>query len=126
MSFIGRVIWLLFSLVAIIAAMIFATSNTHMAELYFWPLDGRLSISLWILVLGALVAGAIFGGGLVWISLIAARTRNWRLERRLGKAEKRASVAEDKLTEANSDRDSPSMALTGGSIAPIARLPSDR
>ncbi|MEC8089188.1 MAG: LapA family protein, partial [Pseudomonadota bacterium] len=49
------------------------------------------------LVLGAMATGALFGGGIVWLSLVAARTRNWALQRRLGKAEKRAATAEDQL-----------------------------
>ena len=45
--------------------------------------------------------------GIVWLSLVAARTRNWALQRRLGKAEKRAATAEDQLaaTSAGTDTD---------------------
>ena len=50
-----------------------------------------------VAVAGAMATGALFGGGIVWLSLVAARTRNWALQRRLGKAEKRAATAEDQL-----------------------------
>ena len=62
-----------------------------------WPLTGELEIALWMLALGAMATGAFLGGGLVWLSLVAARTRNWSLQRRLGKAEERAISAEDRL-----------------------------
>jgi hypothetical protein len=52
-----------------------------------------------MLTLGAACAGAIVGGGVVWLSLVAARSRNWRLKRQLGKAEQRAAKAENRLAE---------------------------
>ena len=54
-------------------------------------------MAAWVLVIGAMATGALFGGGIVWLSLFAARTRNWALQRRLSKAEKRAATAEDQL-----------------------------
>ena len=103
MRFIGRFIWLIISLLAILLAMIFAVSNTQSTMLRFWPFSGQLDIAVWGLALGAFIFGALFGGGLVWLSLVAARARNWRLQRALGKAEKRAAKAEDQLTAAATD-----------------------
>ena len=99
MRFIGRFLWVIISLGATALAMVFAVSNNHMATVRFWPVSGQLELATWILVLGAACAGALFGGGLVWMSLIAARSRNWRLQRQLGKAEQRATTAETKLAE---------------------------
>jgi len=103
MRFIGRFLWLIISLGAILLAMLFAVSNTQVTMLRFWPFAGQLDIAVWGLVLGAFVLGALFGGGLVWLSLVAARTRNWKLQRALGKAEKRAAKAEDQLAAAATD-----------------------
>ena len=99
MRFIGRFLWVIISLGATALAMVFAVSNNHMATVRFWPVSGQLELATWILFLGAACAGALFGGGLVWMSLIAARSRNWRLQRQLGKAEQRATTAETKLAE---------------------------
>jgi hypothetical protein len=77
--------------------MLFATSNTQIVSLQLWPFAGSLDLALWIIVLGALGTGAILGGGLVWLSVVAARASNWRLKRRLGKAETRATRAEEQL-----------------------------
>lgn len=106
MRFIGRFLWLIISLIAILLAMIFAVSNTQITMLRFWPFTGQLEVALWGLVLGAFVAGSLFGGGLVWLSLVAARTRNWKLRRELGKAEKRAAKAEDQVAAAETDTSS--------------------
>jgi len=103
MQFIGRFLWLIITLIAITLAMVFAISNTQTVILRFWPLTGELEIALWMLTLGAMAAGAFAGGGVVWLSLVAAKTRNWSLQRRLGKAEERAISAEDRLAAAEAD-----------------------
>ena len=97
MNFIGRFLWLILTITAISIAMVFAVSNTQQVTLHFWPFKGHLEIETGVLVIGAMATGALFGGGIVWLSLVAARTRNWALQRRLGKAEKRAATAEDRL-----------------------------
>ena len=103
MHLIGRFLWLIITLIAVAVAMVFAISNTQTVTLRFWPLTGQLDITLWMLTLGVLAVGAVFGGGLVWLSLIASRTRNWSLQRQLGKAEQRAISAEDRLAAAEAD-----------------------
>ena len=97
MRFLGRLVWSIISLLTITIAMLFATSNTQIVSLQLWPFAGSLDLALWIIVLGALGTGAILGGGLVWLSVVAARASNWRLKRRLGKAETRATRAEEQL-----------------------------
>ncbi len=89
MNFIGRFLWLILTIAAISLAMVFAVSNTQQVTLQFWPFTGQLEIAAWVLVIGAMATGALFGGGIVWLSLA--------LQRRLGKAEKRAATAEDQL-----------------------------
>ena len=97
MNLIGRFLWLIVTIFAIGIAMAFAVFNTQQVTLQFWPLSGQLEITAWVLVIGAMATGALFGGGIVWLSLVAARTRNWALQRHLGRAEKRAATAEDQL-----------------------------
>lgn len=103
MHFIGRFLWLITTLIAITLAMVFAISNTQTVILRLWPLTGEFEVTLWMLTLGAMTIGALVGGGIVWLSLVAARTRNWSLQRRLGKAEERAISAEDRLAAAEAD-----------------------
>ena len=103
MLFLGRLAWSLISLLAVLLAMLFATSNTQTIALRLWPLEGTFDLSVWMIALGAASAGALFGGGLVWLSLVAAKARNWGLQRRLGKAEQRAVSAEEQLDAVTSD-----------------------
>ena len=97
MNFIGRFLWLIITIATISLAMVFAVSNTQPVALQFWPFTSRVEVTVWLLVIGAMATGALFGGGIVWLSLVAAHTRNWALQRRLGKAEKSAATAENQL-----------------------------
>ena len=97
MRFLGRFFWVIISLGTTVIAMVFAASNNHMTMVKLWPLTGQLELATWMLALGAACAGAVIGGGLVWLSLVAAKSRNWRLQRQLGKAEQRATKAESRL-----------------------------
>ena len=62
MNFIGRFLWLILTIAAISLAMVFAVSNTQTVTLQFWPLNGQLELAAWILVIGAMAIGALFGG----------------------------------------------------------------
>ncbi len=103
MRFLGRLAWALISLLAVVLAMLFATSNTQTVALRLWPLESTFDLPVWMIALGAAGVGALFGGGLVWLSLMAAKAQNWRLRRRLGKAEQRAVSAEEQLDAVMSD-----------------------
>ena len=115
MRFLGRFFWVLISLGTTVIAMIFAVSNNHMATVKFWPLTGQIELATWMLALGAACAGAIIGGGLVWLSLVAATSRNWRLKRQLGKAEQRTAAAETRLAEVEEGEPARPTALGGPS-----------
>ena len=112
MGLIGRFLWLILSLAAVVLAMIFAASNTHVTTVRLWPFQERLELATWMLVILAACSGVLLGGGLVWMSLLAARSRNWRLRRQLGKAENRATQAEVRLAEIE-DTAAPQQTLGG-------------
>ena len=112
MGFIGRFLWLILSLAAVALAMVFAASNTHVTTVHLWPFQERLELATWMLVILAACTGALLGGGLVWMSLLAARSRNWRLRRQLGRAEDRAVQAEVRLAEIE-ETTAPQQALGG-------------
>ena len=114
MRFIGRLFWVIISLAVTVAAMIFAASNNHMTTVKFWPLTSQLELATWMLTLGAVCAGVIIGGGLVWLSLVAAKSRSWRLQHQLGKVEQRAIRAETRLAEVDDYADAAPPTGIGG------------
>lgn len=101
MRYIGRLLWLLFTIVAVVFAMAFATSNSEAITLQLWPFQSSIAGPTWLFILGGVGLGAIFGGLAVWISFIAIRTQHWRLTQKLVKTERRASEAEEQLAAMN-------------------------
>ena len=100
MRFIGRFLWLVISVVTVIISMAFAASNHSEVTLHLWPFETGLSLPVWLAVLGALGAGIVTGGLIVWLSTIAIRTRNWQMQKKLKKMEKRTNDAELRLADA--------------------------
>ena len=100
MRFIGRFLWLVITVVTVIISMVFAASNDSEVTLHLWPVETGLSLPVWLAVLGALGAGIVTGGLIVWLSTIAIRTRNWQMQQKLKKMEKRMNDAEVRLADA--------------------------
>jgi len=86
--------------VTVIISMAFAASNHSEVTLHLWPFETGLSLPVWLAVLGALGAGIVTGGLIVWLSTIAIRTRNWQMQKKLKKMEKRTNDAELRLADA--------------------------
>ena len=80
MRFIGRIAWLVLTMVVLIISMIFAASNDSEIALFLWPFENSLRLPVWLAVLGAFGAGIVIGGLMVWISTIGIRTRSWRAQ----------------------------------------------
>lgn len=103
MRYFGRLLWLAFTIVTVVFAMAFATSNAGSLTLYLWPFQSSISGPIWLFMLGGVGLGTLFGGVTVWFSFLAIRTRHWRLRKRMAKTERRASEAEEKLAAISSD-----------------------
>ena len=100
MRFIGRFLWLVISVVTVIISMAFAASNDSEVTLHLWPFEIGLSLPVWLAGLGALGAGIVTGGLIVWLSTIAIRARNWHMQKKLKKMEKQMNDAEVRLADA--------------------------
>jgi uncharacterized membrane protein len=94
MRFIGRLLWLIITVITVIFGMVFATSNNLAITLTLWPFETLLTMQVWLLVLSVFGAGVLIGGTFVWLSTLAIRARNWRLQKNVKKLEKKASAAE--------------------------------
>lgn len=108
MRFIGRLLWLIITVITVIFGMVFATSNNLAINLTLWPFESALSMPVWLLVLSVFGAGVLIGGTFVWLSTFAIRARNWRLQQNVKKLEKMANAAEANLKN-KSDNDTSKM-----------------
>ena len=100
MRLIGRFLWLVITVIAVIISMVFSASNDSEVTLYLWPFETGLSLPVWLALLGALGIGIVTGGLIVWLSTIAIRTRNWHAQKKLKNMEKRMSEAKAQLAYA--------------------------
>ena len=94
MRSIGRFLWLVITVVAVIVSMAFAASNDSEVTLHLWPFETGLGMPVWLAVLGAFGAGVTIGGFIVWLSTIAIRAKNWHTQKKLRKMEIRIKNAE--------------------------------
>jgi uncharacterized membrane protein YciS (DUF1049 family) len=112
MRLIGRFLWLVITVIAVIISMAFAASNDSEVILYLWPFETGLSLPVWLAVLGALGIGIVTGGLIVWLSTIAIRTRNWHAQKKLKKMEKRMNDAEVRLADAETQSSNDSVLIS--------------
>ena len=112
MRLIGRFLWLVITVIAVIISMAFAASNDSEVILYLWPFETGLSLPVWLAVLGALGIGIVTGGLIVWLSTIAIRTRNWQMQKKLKKMEKRMNDAEVRLADAETQSSNDSVLIS--------------
>ena len=112
MRLIGRFLWLVITVIAVIISMAFAASNDIEVTLHLWPFETGLSLPVWLAVLGALGAGIVTGGLIVWLSTIAIRTRNWHMQKKLKKMEKRMNDAEVRLADAETKSNNDSVLIS--------------
>ena len=75
------------------AFVVFAIANREPVMVNFWPFGITLEMPLFMLALGLLALGALFGGLLMWIPLLRWRARARARERRVAELESRLDLA---------------------------------
>jgi len=93
-----------------VAALVFALSNRQSIAVSLWPFDVDVLMPLYLIVLGSLALGALFGGGFIWIGTLQHRF----LARRLGKD---VVLLSDKLNEL--ERELAQLRAAASSHAPL-------
>lgn len=73
--------WLIGFPLALIA-ITFAVINRHPVTVDVWPFPWEISVPLYLLVLGALAVGIVFGGIFTWLSAAPVRGRAVKESRR--------------------------------------------
>tara|TARA_Y200000002_G_C22274023_1_gene493375 strand:+ start:93 stop:485 length:393 start_codon:yes stop_codon:yes gene_type:complete len=66
-DFISKLFWLM---IFILLSLIIATlvgSNSQLTTLRLWPIQGQLTVALWLPILLSFATGLIIGGLLIWL-----------------------------------------------------------
>ena len=65
-STVKRFLRFIFLVPITVCAVIFSISNKHSVLVFFWPIASSIEISVYLLSLGTLAVGFIFGFGFSW------------------------------------------------------------
>ena len=74
----GRLLWIIISVVMTGLAISFTVSNDAVIALSLWPFSQILTIPIWLSVIAAFVIGGSLGGALMWGQVLAIRAQLWR------------------------------------------------
>ena len=85
MQQLGRLLWLIITILLVIVAIAFATSNEALINLYLWPFDRTIAAPIWLVVMSSFIIGGLFSTAVLWAQWIAIRTKLWRLQSKLNK-----------------------------------------
>lgn len=85
MRTLGHLLWLSITLLLVMFAIVFATSNKTLITLYLWPFDSALTAPVWLLILSSFIIGGLLSAILIWGQWVAIRAKLWRLEGRFNK-----------------------------------------
>ena len=80
MRTLGRLLWLVISLILIIFSVVFAASNQTPVTLQLWPFETGLTLSIWLVFTSAFIMGGLLSGALIWGQWLAIRAKFWRLQ----------------------------------------------
>ena len=81
----GRLLWIIISVVMTGLAISFTVSNDAVIALSLWPFSQILNIPIWLSVIAAFVIGGSLGGALMWGQVLAIRTQLWRSQSQIRK-----------------------------------------
>ena len=83
----GRLIWLIITMLLVAIAIAFATSNEAVITLYLWPFDGMLTVPIWLAVMSSFIIGGLLSICLMWAQALAIRARLWNLQGKFNRLE---------------------------------------
>jgi len=82
----------------IVVVTVFSVVNRHVMTVDLWPLDMTANVRIFVVVLGALVIGVLWGGLGIWITGANGRCRARAASRRADVVENQASQAKAKVS----------------------------
>jgi uncharacterized integral membrane protein len=81
MRTLGRLLWLCITIILVVFAILFATSNEMTVTVQLWPFESQLTTPLWLALIAAFISGGVIGAILIWGQALATRARLWQLQR---------------------------------------------
>ncbi|MFW5834257.1 MAG: lipopolysaccharide assembly protein LapA domain-containing protein [Pseudomonadota bacterium] len=94
-----RLVRFLIAAVAAAYLVVFAVQNRGLVDVVLWPGFVPLTVSIWMLVLAALVIGVVLSGIVIWLSGMRWRSEANRAQRVLRSQEVRRQLAEQREEE---------------------------
>ena len=88
MQFLGRLVWMIITVMLVVVIVSFTISNDAIITLSLWPLTQNLDIPTWLFGIGAFLIGGFFGAILLGGQMLAIRAKLWRAETRIRKLDK--------------------------------------
>jgi uncharacterized integral membrane protein len=126
----GRLLWLSITLVLVMFAIVFATSNKTLTTLYLWPFNSALTAPVWLLILSSFIIGGLLSTILLWGQWLAIRAKLWRLEGRFNKLQAETDKITAESTAKTDDRYEQDYSLQDydqqGELAASNQLTADR
>ena len=114
----GRLIWLIITILLVTFAIVFATSNDTVINLYLWPFDGMLTAPIWLVVMSSFIIGGLLSICLMWAQALAIRATLWNLRGKFNRLETEMTLQRS-VAKKHSDKQS-----DGGRTANYAQEPS--
>ena len=97
----GRLIWLIITMLLVAIAIAFATSNEAVITLYLWPFDGMLTAPIWLVVVSSFIIGGLLSICLMWAQALAIRARLWNLQGKFNRLEAEMTQQQSVATKDN-------------------------
>ena len=95
----GRLLWIIISVLMTGLAISFTVSNGEVIALSLWPFSQILNIPIWLSVIAAFVIGGSLGGALMWGQVLAIRARLWRSQTQIRKLQTQLAQQAKNATE---------------------------
>ena len=100
----GRLLWIIISVVMTVLAISFTVSNDAVIALSLWPFSQILNIPIWLSVIAAFVIGGSFGSALMSGQVIAIRTQLWRSQTQIRNLQTQLAQQAENAAEHNLPR----------------------
>ena len=95
----GRLLWIIISVVMTGLAISFTVLNDAVIALSLWPFSQTLNVPIWLSVIAAFVIGGSLGSALMWTQMLAIRTKLWRSQIQIRKLQTQVAQQVEKAAE---------------------------